>query len=71
MPVIVAAASVPGAPVVTEPIVIIGVSASIPAGPVAPVGPIGPVGPISPWIPCNPWGPVAPVAPVGTFYYFF
>ena len=59
VPVIVAAASVPGSPVVTVPIVSVGVSAS------APAGPVGPVGPISPVKPCIPWGPVAPVTPVG------
>ena len=49
VPVIVAAASLPGAPVVTVPIVRFGVS---PAGPVGPVGPVGPT-------------PVGPVEPVG------
>ena len=44
VPVIVAAASVPGSPVVTVPIVKVGVVAS------APVGPVGPVGPVEPFI---------------------
>ena len=39
VPVIEASASVPGAPVVTVPIVIVGVSPSTPAGPVGPVHP--------------------------------
>ena len=54
-PVIVASASVPGSPVVTVPIVKVGVTASAPVGPVGPVAPVGPVGPV---------GPVAPVGPV-------
>ena len=53
---IVAVASVPGALVVTVPILSVGVS---PAGPVGPVGPVSPV------------NPAGPVGPVGTFYYFF
>ena len=44
VPVIVALASVPGAPVVTVPIVKVGA---------APVGPVGPVGPISPVAPVH------------------
>ena len=42
VPVIVADAVEPGAPVVTFPIVTVGVA---PVAPVAPVGPVGPVGP--------------------------
>ena len=45
---IVAAASVPGSPVVTVPIVSVGVSPSAPVGPVGPVSPVGPVGPVHP-----------------------
>ena len=48
VPVIVAEASVPGSPVVTVPIVILGVSPLIPWGPVGPVIPVGPVGPVAP-----------------------
>ena len=43
VPVIVAAASVPGAPVVTIPIVSVGVSPTGPVGPVAPISPVAPV----------------------------
>lgn len=59
VPVIEADASVPGAPVVTVPIVIVGGSASVPAGPVGPVAPISPVGPVAPISPAGPVGPVA------------
>ena len=45
VPVIVADASLPGSPVITVPIDIVGVSASVPAGPVGPVGPTSPVNP--------------------------
>ena len=62
VPVIVASASLPGAPVVTVPIVSVGVSASAPVAPVAPVGPVAPVAPVGP---VGPVAPVAPVAPVG------
>ena len=48
VPVIVASASVPGAPVVTVPIVNVGVSASAPVGPVGPISPVKPVGPVHP-----------------------
>ena len=54
VPVIVADAVEPGAPVVTFPIVIVGVA---PVAPVAPVGPVGPIGPVAPV------GPVGPVIP--------
>ena len=64
VPVMVALASVPGSPVVTVPIVIVGVSASVPVGPVAPVGPVGPIGPVGPVSPIRPWGPVGPVSPI-------
>ena len=49
---IVAAASLPGSPVITVPIVIVGASAAAPVGPVGPVTPVAPVGPV---------GPVAPL----------
>lgn len=45
VPVIEAVASVPGSPVVTVPIVKVGVSASAPVGPVGPVAPVAPVHP--------------------------
>lgn len=48
VPVIEAAAVLPGAPVVIVPIVKVG---EAPAGPVGPVGPVAPVAPVIPWIP--------------------
>ena len=60
VPVILAAACVPGLPVVTVPIVIEGVAPVGPASPVAPAGPVGPVGPVA---------PVAPIGPVEPFIY--
>ena len=56
VPVILALAWLPGAPVVTVPMVILG---EAPIGPVAPAGPVGPVGP------AGPVAPVGPVAPAG------
>lgn len=41
-------ASVPGSPVVTVPIVRVGVSPASPVGPISPVGPVGPVAPVGP-----------------------
>ena len=49
----VAAASVPGSPVVTVPIVKVGVTASAPAGPVGPVAPSKPSTPAGPVGPCG------------------
>ena len=54
VPVMVASASVPGAPVVTVPIVKVGVSPSAPAGPVGPVAPSKPAGPVAPSSPAGP-----------------
>ena len=48
VPVMLAAASVPGSPVVTVPIVNVGVSAAVPVGPVGPVGPVAPTSPVKP-----------------------
>ena len=61
-PVILALAWLPGVPVVTVPIVIVGVA---PVGPVAPTAPVGPVAPAAPVGPVAPAGPVGPVAPAG------
>ena len=63
VPVIEAAATLPGAPVVTSPIVSVGVSASKPAGPVGPISPCGPVAPVAPSTPSKPAGPVGPISP--------
>ena len=57
--------SVPGSPVVTVPIVNVGVSPVAPVGPVGPISPVGPVGPVGPISPVRPVGPIGPVAPVG------
>ena len=51
LPVMVAMAFVPGAPVVTAPIVKTGVA---PVGPVSPCNPVGPVAPVGPVGPVNP-----------------